>query len=143
MSDREEVIRAMDSLVEEYYAASWDLDRLFDLRRELAVWLYRLTSHVKDVFGGALASNLTRKRRIAEHILNARSQDSKIPMNFLEEQALTLPTVADAQTREIWADAERDALKMKVDACKQVLASMQQEIADASHEKKTTHFQGT
>lgn len=143
MSDREHIIRAMDDVVESYYAASYSPSQLLDMRRELAVLLYRLTSHVKDVFGGALASNLTRKRRIAEVIIDARSQDSKVPMNYLEEKALTLPTVVDAQTKEIWAEAERDALKMKIAACNQVLAAMQQEIADLAHEKRTTHYQGT
>lgn len=142
MSDRQEIILAIDNIVDSYYAALYSPAELLDMRRELAVWLYRLTSHVKDVFGGALASNLTRKRRIAEHILNARSQDSKIPMNFLEEQALTLPTVVDAQTKEIWAEAERDALKMKISACGQVLSAMSQELADLLQEKRTTTYQG-
>jgi hypothetical protein len=143
MNDREEVTKAMDLVVEEYNAASYDGSRLFDMRRDLAVLTYRLTAHVKDVFGHALMTNLTRKRRIAEHVLNARSQDGKIPMNYLQEQSLTLPTVVDAQTREIWADAERDALKMKIDASKLVLMAMAQELSDLSHEKRTTSYQGT
>jgi homoserine acetyltransferase len=143
MTELEGLTKQSDALVEEYYAGSWSPERLLELRRELAVMLYRTTGHVEKVFGDALMTNLRRKRSIAEHIINARSQDAKTPISFLEEQALTLPTVIDAQTKEVWSDAARDAVKLKIDATKQVLSAMQQEIADLAHEKRTTHFQGT
>lgn len=143
MNDREEIIRAMDDIVVAYGAAAHDPAGLLDMRRELAVLSYRLTAHVKDVFGKAGLSYLQRKYRIAESIVDARANDAKIAMNILEQQAQRMPSVRNAQEVEVMAEAEKDALKMKIEATKLVLMSMAQEISDQAHEKRTTHFQGT
>lgn len=140
-NDREEIIKAMDNVVDAYHAASYDPAGLLDLRRELAVLSYRLASHVKEVFGGAGLSYLQRKYRIAESIVDARANDAKVAMNILEQQAQKMPSVRNAQEAEILAEAEKDALKVKLTACSQVLASMSQELADMAIEKRTTHYQ--
>ncbi len=142
MTEIEDLTKQSDALVEEYYAGSWSPARLLELRRELAVLMYRATSHVKDVFGNAGLTYLQRKYRIAESIVDARANDEKVAMNILEQRAQKMPSVRNAQEAEVWAEAAKDALKMKIDATKQVLMSMSQEIADSAHEKKTTHYQG-
>ena len=132
----------MDDIVVAYGANAHDPAGLMDMRRELAVLSYRLTAHVKDVFGNAGLTYLQRKYRIAESIVDARANDAKIAMNILEQQAQKMPSVRNAQEAEVMAEAEKDALKMKIDATKLVLMSMAQEISDMSHEKRTSHFQG-
>ncbi len=142
--ERAMLVGKCDQLVDAYHAGAHDLHSLIDMRRELAVWSYRLSAHTKDVHGQAGLSYLMRKYETASAILSARGMDAsaKPPaMNVLEVQAQQLPSVVNAQKAEIIAEAEKEALKSKLDFVKKVLESMNQELSILSYEAKTTHFQ--
>lgn len=143
--ERTMLITAMDTIVDSYHAGSYttgeDLTNLLTMRRDLSANGSRLASHVKQVHGNAGLTYLMRKHRIAETIVDARASDAKKAMNILEQEAMKMPSVIAAQKEEIWADAEKETLKVKLDWYKQVLASMQQEIALLGHEMRTAHLQ--
>ncbi len=141
MTETEQLISECDKLVDAYFAGAHDIHSLIDMRRELAVWGYRLSTNVKDVYGEAGLSYLTRKHRIAESILDAKAADSRKAMNILEQEAMKMPSVIRAQSDEVKKEAAKEGLKVKLDFLKQVLGSMTQEIAVLSHEMKTTHYQ--
>jgi hypothetical protein len=141
--ERKELISAMDAICDTYFGGGHPLDALITMRRELAVYSYRLSAHVKQVFGEAGLAYAVRKHTIAKEILRERSVDAKKPepMNVLEVKVLGVDAVKLAQTDEVWKDATREELKAKLDLAKQVLASLQQEISVLAYEMKTTHFQ--
>lgn len=135
------LIGKCDQLVDAYHAGAHDLHSLVDMRRELAVWSYRLSAHTKDVHGQAGLSYLMRKYRISESIVDARASDAKKAMNIMEQEAMKMPSVIAAHKEEIWAEAEKEALRSKLASVKEVLSSMNQEISVLSQEMKNAHFQ--
>lgn len=143
--ERTRLITACDTIVDSYHAGSYttgeDLTNLLTMRRDLSANGSRLASHVKQVYGNAGLTYLMRKHRIAETIVDARASDAKKAMNILEQEAMKMPSVITAQKEEIWAEAEKETLKVKLDWYKQVLSSMQQEVAILAHEMRTSHFQ--
>jgi hypothetical protein len=141
--ERTMLVGKCDQLVDTYHAGAHDMHSLIEMRRELAVWSYRLSAHTKDVHGQAGLGYLMRKYRIAESIVDARASDAKKAMNILEQEAMKMPSVVAAHKDEIWAEAEKEALKSKLDFVKKVLESMNQELSILSHEAKTAHFQNT
>ena len=140
MTELQQRTVACDAIIDTYHTGIADVEKLMHLRRDLAVNYYYLTDHAKDIHGQAGLTYIARKYRIAESIVDARANDTKVAMNMLEQQAQKMPSVKNAQEAEVWAEAEREAFKVKVDAIKQVLQSMQQEISHLSFEHRTTHF---
>lgn len=142
-AERQQLIGAMDVLCDTYHGGHHPLDALITMRRELAVTGYRLSAHVKQVFGEAGLAYAVRKHTIAREILRERSLDAKKPepMNVLEVKVLGVDDVKKAQSDEVWKDAEREALKAKLDFVKQVLSSMSQEISVLAFEARTTYHQ--
>lgn len=140
MSDRDTIIKEIDAIVDTYHSAEHPLPVLIELRRNLAVFSYRLAAHVKEVYGKAGLTYATRKFRIAEHIVGARNIDAKAPISFLETSALKIPAVMEAQKAEIEAEAEREGLIARIRAINNVLASLQQEIADLRAEKNNPSY---
>lgn len=142
MSDREYIIGKIDAIVEDYGSGKSGLTILLEWRRDLAVFLYRLTAHVKDVHGKAAVSYARRKYAIAKEVVEAKKQDVKAAMDLAEARAETLNVSQEHREAEAWAEAEREAFKAKIDMGKQVLSAMQQEISVLSWEERTTHYQG-
>lgn len=141
MNDRDEIIKELDTLIDEYHTVALPLPRLIEVRRAIAVFSYRLAAHVKAVYGRAGLTYATRKFRIAEHIVGARNIDAKAPISFLELSALKTPSVMQAQTEEIDADADREGLNARLRAINNVLQSLTQEIAELRSEKSNTNYQ--
>jgi hypothetical protein len=141
--ERKELISAMDAICDTYFGGGHPLDALITMRRELAVYSYRLSAHVKQVFGEAGLAYAVRKHTIAKEILRERSVDAKKPepMNVLEVKVLGVDAVKLAQTDEVWKDAAREALKSKLDFVKQVLSSLNQEISVEANERRNAHYQ--
>lgn len=141
MNDLPLIISKIDALVDTYGSASHALTSLLEMRRDLAVWMYRLTAHVKQSFGNAGVSYARRKYMIAKEVVAAKAADVKAAMDLAEARAETLNVSQEHRQAEVWADAEWETLKSKIDMGKQVLAAMQQEISVLSYEERTTHFQ--
>ena len=141
MTEREQLISHMDALVDTYHGGTTDINNLLILRRDLAVTLYRLTSFVRHVHGTAGLTYARRKWAVAREIVEAQNADAKMATGKAEYRAETLASVKEAKEAEVWAEAEKEALRSKMDAARQVLQAMQQEIAFEAFEKKTTHFQ--
>lgn len=143
--ERQQLIGHLDALVDTYSAGEHSVDNLITLRRDLAVTLYRVAAHIKQVHGEAGLSYVTRKFVVAKAILDARRLDADpkkpTPMNVLETRVLEIDDVKKAHTDEVWKDAAREELRSKVDGAKQVLAALQQEIAFLTYEYKNTHQQ--
>lgn len=137
------VVSKIDALVDTYGSDKHGLTSLLEMRRDLAVWMYRLTAHVKQAHGNAGISYARRKFNVAKEVVAARRVDAKEAMTLSEARAETLNSTQVARESEVWAEAEKETLKAKIDLGKQVLAAMQQEIAALAFEERTTHFQNT
>lgn len=138
--DKDTIIKEIDDIVDEYHTTVVSMPRLLELRRFLAAFSYRLSAHVKQTYGKAGLSYMKRKFEIANHIVNARNVDAKAPISFLETSALKMPTVMKAQEEEVWAESEKEELQARLRAINNVLASMQQELADMRVEKSNPSY---
>lgn len=141
--ERDQLFSKADAIVDTYHSGGWDINSLLEMRRDLASLSWRLASMSKSIYGGAGLSYLVRKWEIAKHIVNARSLDAKKPLNMLEAESSKVPSVVEAQKKEVEADAEREQFKLRMEQFKQVLASMQQDISYLAQEQRTTRFQET
>lgn len=141
MSEKDLIIKACDDIVDSYHAAMHDIETLLKMRRELAVNMYRLSAFVKETYGQAGLSYAQRKYKTAYTMMVNKDEDPKLAQGANETKAEASQQVMEARTAEVWADAEREALRVKVDMGKQVLQAMQQELANEAYEKRTTHFQ--
>jgi hypothetical protein len=146
MTEQEQITNHCDAIADTYLGGGHSLDNLLTMRRELAVYGYRLGAFTKQAWGEAGMTYLQRKYAIAKAITDARAMDAApkaTPMNVLEVKAQQLPSVVDAQEKELWAEASKEALKVKLEFIRQVLGAMTQEISVLSHEMKTTAYQST
>lgn len=140
MKERIELVRACDAIIDTYYGGVSEVEKLMQLRRDLAVNYYYLTDHAKDIHGKAGLSYIGRKYAIAKEVVAAREVDKRAAMDLCEARAETLNHSQEKRKEEVWAEASREAFKIKVDSIKQVLQSMQQEISHLSFEHRTTHY---
>ena len=141
MTEKEQLTAHIDALVDTYHAGAQDIHALLNLRREIAVHVYRLTAYTREVHGKAALGYARRKWAVAKEVVAAMAADAKTATIKAEFRAETLAGVQEAREAEVWAEADREALKAKLDAAEQVLQAMQQEIAHLSYEAKTTHYQ--
>jgi len=134
--------RIMDDIVDSYMVGSWTLKQLITMLRELSGYSYRLTAHFTQVWGEAELTSAQRKFAIAREIVAARGADLKAPQNKLEVNAEALDSTFQNRKAEIWSSAERETLKAKIAAAKEVCFAMRQEISNLSWEQRTHHYQG-
>lgn len=141
------IIDKMTALVDTYHAQHHELPALIEIRRDLAVQLFYLSSHVKQTYGRKALSYVLRKYAIAREIARAIEDDKaatkKRPMNMLEAQTEALDHVLQRRKEETEREAEHELLSATIDSAKQVLSAMQQEIAVLAYEYKNSHFQNT
>jgi len=142
-NDLSKLLSHMDALVDTYGCGTHDLASLLDMRRDLAVHTYRLTAHVKQAHGNAILSYARRKWAIAKEVVAARKVDVKEAIALSEARAETMAATQERREAEAWAEAEKEAVRSKIDMSKQVLAAMQQEISVLAWEQRTTHYQDT
>ena len=139
------IMDKITALVDTYHSQHHELPALIEMRRDLAVQLFYLSSHVKQVYGRKALSYVMRKYAIAREIARAIEDDKaavkKRPMNQLEAQTEALDHVLQRRKEETEREAEHEALTAAIDSTKQVLAAMQQEIAVLAYEYKNSHFQ--
>lgn len=143
MNSKENIIVECDRLIDTYHAGIGSLTQMLEVRRDLAVNYYYLTSHYKQAYGTARLSYNQRKFAIAKEIVAAKRDDTKAALELCANRAELLNASQEAREKEAWAEAEMEAMKMKFSAIKEVLAAMQQDISSLSHEARTTHYQTT
>ena len=141
MSELDKLFEDADAIVDTYGSTDWSIDQFLELRRNLAGISWRIASMSKDVFSGAGMGYLGRKYAIAKHIVDARAIDAKKAINALEKEADAVPSVVTAQKQEIEAEANKEKFKLRMEQFKQVLSSMQQDIAYLAREKQQTQYQ--
>lgn len=142
MNDMTLIISKMDALVDTYHSGV-DPEGLVALRRELAIYFYRLSEHVRQSHGEAGLAYIRRKFEVAKRIDSAMRENAKLSAAKAETAAEAVEEIKAAREAEVWAEAAREALRTKIEGVKSILASMQQEIAAAAYEKRTTHYQET
>ena len=143
MSDREAAIQRIHALVDSYHSLSHppDLGILYELRRELVVALFKLTSFVKGDYGKKGLSYVMRKYATAREISVAIDNDKKglgskpRPMNMLEVQTEALDHVLQTRKEEVAAEAEWEETVATIKSCDKALGAMMQEIADGRKER--------
>lgn len=143
MNDLTMIVSEIDAIVDTYGSQKYGLTTLLELRRSLAVFMYRLTAHVRKVHGNSGVTYARRKYAIAKEVVAAKRVDAKEAVALSEARAETLNTTQELREQEVWATAELETLKSKIDMGKQVLSAMQQEISVLSWEERTTHYQAT
>lgn len=145
MIELQRITGEMDAIVDTYHAQDHPLPVLIKLRRDLAVYLYRLTAFIKEHYEQKAFAGARRKWQYYRELVVAMDKDvaagKKAVMNHIEARTEALDAVLQGRKDEARADAAYDELRCRIDATKQVLAAMQQEIADGRHEKTTAHHQ--
>ena len=123
-SDRTLTIKKIRELVDEYGNGAHPLPTLIELRRELAVYLFRLGSHVKDAFGRKGYQNAFRKYAFYREIATAIEKDKAAlgkarAMNQYETQTEAMDSVLQAKKAEVDAEAEWEEVRATIDlGCK-------------------------
>lgn len=144
-SDRTLTIQKIHTLVDTYHSGSHPLPVLMELRREIAVYTFRLSAHIKSAYIKKGYSNAARKWQFAREIVTAREKDAKAggkprALNAIEMETESLDYVLQAKKQEVEAEAEWEEVKSTIDLAKQVLSALMQEISDGGHEKRYAHF---
>jgi hypothetical protein len=143
-SEAQRIIDHMTAVVDTYHSQHHHLPALIELRRDLAVHLFRLTAHIKQAYGKKSLSYVYRKYAIAREISRAIEEDKsatkKRPMNMLEAQTESLDHVLQRRKQETEDESDYELISSMIDSTKQVLSSMQQEIADLRHEQNHTNY---
>jgi len=144
-SDLTLTINHIRAIVDTYSAGAHPLPALIDMRRELAVYLFRLTGHVKGAYGSKLRSNIVRKHAFYREIVVAMDRDKQAlgkprAMNAYEVETEAMDHVLQARKQEVEADAQWEEVRYVIDIAKQILASMQQEISDLKTEKQNPSY---
>lgn len=141
MNSKEDVIKRCDELIDTYHAGIASLTQMLEVRRDLAVNFYYLTSHFRQAYGEARLSYNQRKYAIAKEIVAAKREDTKAALDLCANKAELLNASQEAREKEAWAEASMETMKLKFSAIKEVLSAMQQDISSLSHEARTTHHQ--
>jgi hypothetical protein len=144
-SDRTLTIQRIRELVDEYHNGSHPLPQLMELRREVVVMLFRLTSHIKASYGKKAHANIIRKYAFYREMLTAMDRDKAalgkaLALNQYEVRTEAMDAVLQAKKAEAEAEAEWEEVKSVIDMGKQVLSALSQEIADFRHEKGHSQF---
>jgi hypothetical protein len=148
VSDLRPTIDHIRALVDTYSADHHPLPELIQMRRELSVFLFRLTAFVKETYGAKLHRNILRKYAYYREIIVAMDKDKKAlgkprAMNAYEVETEAMDGVLQAKKAEAEADAAWEEVRHIIDLGKQVLQSMQQEISDLKIEKSNPSYQNT
>jgi len=144
-SDRALTINHISAIVDTYGAAAHPLPALIEMRRNLAVYLYRLSSHVKSVYGSKATTYVLRKYAIAREMVVAMETDRKAggkprPISQIETQTEALDMILQARKTEAEADSEWEQVRAVLDMGKQILSAMSQEISDLKTEKQNPSY---
>lgn len=134
-------IQALDELIEGTFNESLPPTELLVLQQRIAGYRYRFAEEVSALSKAAMIAEVDRKSIFAKAKLSAKAE--AVGTRALGEQAAAdtaeqRPEVMRARTTEIWACAEYEAAKMKMQASGDVLNSLQMRIAFARQEARNT-----
>lgn len=130
------------ALVETWHAGddNISLEDLYIMRRELAANYFYLTTKVKPLFIARSASYLQRKHNMSGLMVEAMNKDLKLSKEKAEIRVEALPKAYTLRMAEIEAESEVDAMIKMIDAVKQVLTAMNQEIANLRDERSRSQY---
>jgi hypothetical protein len=138
----------IDAIIDTYHGSSFsDLQTIISLRRDLAVYQYRLAAHMRHTYKAKAYSYARRKYWHAKAIHDALMQDiaenKKKPraINQLEHYAEALEQTHTNRQMEAEDEAQWEGVRAQLSAAKEVLSAMNQEISNEKWEKQTTHYQ--
>ena len=139
MTDIEKII---DEQIESYYklAQTQNIPVWLTLRQRLSWNLYRLTAIYENELKDYAQAKINNKSKYLRSYLSKKAekiQDRQITNAladiYAKDESLT------EVTQEIFAEARREALKMKIDAVKEILSAISQIIANLRSEQDTTN----
>lgn len=137
------IIEKIDKLVSEACGNNLPPDELLRLQREIAGYRYHMSEVVADLSRKAMQSEVDRKTLFAKAKMAARADhlgQRALSNDAATEAAEQRPEVIRSRAEEIMAQAEYEALKMKLNTSGDVLMSLQMRIANARDEMKQTRM---
>ena len=145
MTERDATIQHCRDLVDTYMDGALSVDKLIELRRELAGYNMRLSAFVKPTYIRRGQSYVQKKHAIARDMYAAYLRDvkanGKAVIGAIEIEATATAHAQDLANKQVAAEAEWEELEAVKFAVKEALAALSQEIAYERQEKATTHHQ--
>lgn len=128
----------IDKLVYEASNTRLNGDQLTEIYTELAGCAYRMASEVADLYRTHALAEDARKTYHAKEVLKLQAVDEKLSNAKGERLVEGRDEYAALRNLEIIADAEYQAWKMKLDASRNVMQSLQMRLAHLRDEAKRT-----
>lgn len=128
----------IDKLVRDAQSARLTGDQLTELYVELAGCSYFMATEVAGLMKSYLIAEENRKVYFAKEILSLQVNDEKLTGAKAERIVSTRNEYTALRNAEIMADAEHQAWKMKLDASRNVMQSIQMRLAHMRDEAKRT-----
>lgn len=128
----------IDRLAREAANTRLNGDQLTNLYVEMASCAYFMATEVADLYRTHAIAEETRKTYHAHEILKLQAEDAKLTGAKAERIVEGREEYTGLRSAEIIADAEYQAWKMKLDASRNVMQSLQMRLAHLRDEAKRT-----
>lgn len=128
----------IDKLVYEASNTRLNGDQLTEIYTELAGCAYRMASEVADLYRTHALAEDARKTYFAKEVLKLQVGEASLSNAKAEKMVEARDEYTALRNLEILADAEYQAWKMKLDASRNVMQSLQMRLAHLRDEAKRT-----
>jgi len=128
----------IDRLVRDAQSTKLTGDQLTEIYVELATCAYFMATEVASLYRAHMLSEDARKTYHAKEVLRLQAHDVKLSGAKAERLVEERDEYAALRNAEIIADAEYQAWKMKLDASRNVMQSLQMRLAHLRDEAKRT-----
>ena len=139
MTDIETII---EEQIESYYklSQSQNIPVWLTLRQRLSGNLYRLTAIYEKELQGYAEAKINNKSKYLKSYLSKKAEkiQDKQMTNAMADIYAKDESLQEV-TQEVFAEARREALKIKIDAVKEILSAISQIIANLRSEQDTTN----
>ena len=128
----------IDRLVRDAQSTKLTGDQLTEIYVEMATCSYFMATEVAALYKAHAIAEETRKTYHAHEILKLQAEDAKLTGAKAERIVEGRMEYTELRNAEIIADAEYQAWKMKLDASRNVMQSLQMRLAHLRDEAKRT-----
>jgi len=128
----------IDRLVRDAQSTKLTGDQLTEIYVELATCAYFMATEVANLYRAHMLAEDARKTYHAKEVLRLHAHDAKLSGAKAERLVEERDEFAALRNAEIIADAEYQAWKMKLDASRNVMQSLQMRLAHLRDEAKRT-----
>jgi len=137
-----DIEKTIDEQIESYYklSQSQNIPVWLTLRQRLSGNLYRLTAIYEKELQDYAEAKISNKSKYLKSYLSKKAEkiQDKQMTNAMADIYAKDESLQEV-TQEVFAEARREALKIKIDAVKEILSAISQIIANLRSEQDTTN----